>query len=257
MPPSTYLAIAAAALLMLLLGGGLARCNADGLDDEPPPGIRRAAETTVADDAPASSSAPASPPPTGVVADPGSLLVLVDRERFLPDGYRPLDLVEAPVAWAPADDAERRLLRAEAARHLADLFDAAAEDGRPLLAISGFRSYETQRGVRDRSVRANGPVDGHLYTAEPGHSEHQTGLAVDVVGADGTCVTEPCFAATPAGIWVEANAHRFGFIIRYPRDGERITGYAYEPWHLRYVGAELAADLHTRGITLDQYLGVA
>lgn len=91
------------------------------------------------------------------------------------------------------------------------------------------------------------------YSAVPGHSEHQTGLAIDVSGSDGKCAASDCFAGTPEADWIAQHAPEYGFIIRYPEGKEAITGYKYEPWHIRYVGVDIAKDIAAQNLTLEEY----
>lgn len=128
--------------------------------------------------------------------------------------------------------------------------DAASRDGIGLRVVSGFRSYASQQSIYNNRVRNEGRASADRYSARPGHSEHQSGLALDVNSVS------PAFAHTREGQWVRDNAHRFGFIVRYPDGKEHITGYAYEPWHLRYVGTDTATLLTTNGWTLEEYLAV-
>lgn len=262
-PPSTLLPARRRPLLaivvivvLLTVGAGLARC---GGGDGPQLGVRYDVSTTTS--APTTTTATTTtepaPPPPGPVPDPSAIDVLVDPERSLPIDHRPDDLVVPPIHWITADDGERRLLRGPAADALATFFVYAAADGHPLVGVSGFRSYGSQALLYARSQEGERPDDsGQDYVAPPGHSEHQTGLAIDIVGADGVCVLEPCFAATAAGHWVADNASRFGFVVRYPAGKEEITGYAHEPWHLRFVGVDLATALTDAGETLDEHHGV-
>ncbi|WP_324645285.1 M15 family metallopeptidase [Pseudarthrobacter sp. LT1] len=113
---------------------------------------------------------------------------------------------------------------------------------------SGYRSYLAQADTLDSHVADHA-------SARAGYSEHQTGWAVDVGDGSGTCSVTACFADQPPAVWAAANAHRFGFIVRYPAGAEAITGYAYEPWHLRYVGVEAATEIHDQGITLEEFAG--
>lgn len=133
-------------------------------------------------------------------------------------------------------------------------FDAmraeAASKGLNLYISSGFRSYWDQKAIYDRLVAQGGVAWADRDTARPGHSEHQTGLTFDL-----NSISES-FAYTPEGQWVRDNAHRFGFVIRYPQGKEAITGYIWEPWHLRYLGVPVATELYTSGLTLEEYLGV-
>jgi D-alanyl-D-alanine carboxypeptidase len=159
------------------------------------------------------------------------------------------------VPFVFAGDDPKRLLRAEAAAGLATLFAHAASDGVPLAAVSGYRSEATQRDLYGLAVARRGRADADRVSARPGHSEHQTGLAMDVTGADRRCPAEDCFAGTPAARWLAAHAHEHGFIIRYPEGKEVVTGYEYEPWHLRYVGRDVAAALAAEGLVLEELAG--
>ena len=123
-------------------------------------------------------------------------------------------------------------------------------NGYSLPLLSGFRSYETQKYLFNSYVQKDGVEVASTYSASPGQSEHQTGLAFDVGQISDN------FGNTPAGIWLKDNAHRYGFIIRYLKGKESITGYKYEPWHIRYVGEGAATEIYNAGITLEEYLGV-
>ncbi|GAB2597942.1 D-alanyl-D-alanine carboxypeptidase family protein [Pseudactinotalea suaedae] len=126
----------------------------------------------------------------------------------------------------------------------------AARQGLSIFIASGFRSYSHQSSLYRSYVARHGAAAADRFSARPGHSEHQTGLALDVNSTSGS------FGSTAEGRWVAQNAHRYGFIVRYPQHGEAITGYMYEPWHLRYVGPDLAGHLHRTGLTLEEYLNV-
>lgn len=182
--------------------------------------------------------------------------LLVDKRRGLPAGYRPRDLVLPRVTFLGGVPDERRRLRRPAARALERLFAAARRDGVPLAGVSAFRSYSSQRELFAGYASERGVENASHVSARAGHSEHQTGLAIDVSGADGRCAASRCFGTTRAARWLAAHAAEQGFVIRYPRGRERVTGYAYEPWHLRWVGAALAREIVGGGRTLDQLLGV-
>jgi D-alanyl-D-alanine carboxypeptidase len=214
----------------------------------PPTTTEPAAPSTTVDPRPAVA------PPLGTTPDPTALLVLVDRQRNLPTDWAPSGMVAPRLTWAATDAVERRLLRPEAAQALDQLAWAAASDGVPIIGVSAFRSQQSQQQVYDRYVRTDGQVAADRFSAHAGHSEHQTGLAVDVTGADGTCPTEPCFGATPQAAWLAAHAPEYGFIVRYPAGKELITTYESEPWHLRYVGVGPALAMQRAGLTLDEYL---
>ena len=116
------------------------------------------------------------------------------------------------------------------------------EKGYELIARSGYRSYDTQVMLYDRYVKEDGVEAADTYSARPGHSEHQTGLTIDITSDSVHGGLTETFGETDEGKWVAENAHRFGFIIRYPENRVDETGYQYEPWHLRYVGTEAASD---------------
>lgn len=117
---------------------------------------------------------------------------------------------------------------------------------------SGYRSYSTQSTLYNNYVRSDGKANADRYSARPGFSEHQTGLAFDLCNKAGQLVE-----STREVNWIAANAHRYGFIVRYPYGKEHITGYMPEPWHLRYLGVETATKVYNSGLTLEEYLGVS
>lgn len=179
------------------------------------------------------------------IDDPSSIWVVVDKLRPLqPADYEPADLVSVPVAhtWEP-------MLRKEAADAVVAMFAAASQEaGLSLASNSSYRSYGAQQNIY---------VGDDELTARPGFSEHQTGLAIDVGAESGVCSLDVCFADTPEGRWVRDNAHRFGFIMRYPADKQAVTGYQFEPWHFRYVGTDLAEEMRAQGITtLEEFFGL-
>lgn len=179
----------------------------------------------------------------------GGLLYLVNREHPLAEDYVPEDLV-VPLC---ADGAGHILLKREAAGALDELFAAAAAAGHRLVTVSGYRSYQKQKGIFARKVAAVGRQRAQLSVAPPGTSEHQLGLAIDVGRRSNPRLNER-FGQTPEGSWVAANAHRFGFIVRYRAEWTAVTGYSYEPWHLRYVGLEHAQRLKALDLPLESYV---
>lgn len=124
-------------------------------------------------------------------------------------------------------------------------------------AFSGYRSYEYQTSLYNRYVNRDGQEAADRYSARPGYSEHQTGLAFDIgeKGNEDLWLTSE-FGETPAGIWLMENAHQFGFILRYPEGKESITGFMYESWHYRYVGIEVASDVFNAQVTLEEHLEI-
>ena len=139
---------------------------------------------------------------------------------------------------------------------LCALFSAAKAEGFALKVASGYRSFADQRYIYNGYVAANGQEAADRFSARPGHSEHQSGLAFDVNHPDSKELLT-AFGDSPVGIWIAENAHRYGFIIRYPKEKESVTGYMYEPWHLRYVGEDLAADLYESGLSVEEHFGLS
>lgn len=127
---------------------------------------------------------------------------------------------------------------------------AAAAEGLNIYISSGFRSYDYQSGLYERYVEKSGKAEADRYSARPGHSEHQTGLAFDLNTIDIS------FADTAEYDWLKVHCAEYGFIIRYPENGESITGYMYEPWHIRYLGTDTARKVYDSGLTLEEYLGI-
>ncbi|GIN87329.1 hypothetical protein J6TS2_37150 [Heyndrickxia sporothermodurans] len=148
-------------------------------------------------------------------------------------------------------------MRKVAAVALEKMFSAAEKDGIYLAGASGYRSQETQVSLYNNYVNIDGKNLADRYSARPGHSEHQTGLAIDVSGASGECAIEDCFAGTAEAKWLANHAHEYGYIIRYPKGKENLTGYIYEPWHIRYVGEDVSKEIYYRDITLEEYFNVA
>ncbi|HDR6318676.1 TPA: M15 family metallopeptidase [Bacillus thuringiensis] len=186
---------------------------------------------------------------------PNAMDVVVNKNRKLPSEYKPNDLIVPNVKFAFDGIQEKSYMRKEAAIALEKLFSLAKQDGIQLHAISGFRSEKYQQNVYKRNVERQGQVQADTVSARPGHSEHQTGLAMDVSAKSVNYTLETTFSNTIEGKWLKDNAHRAGFIIRYLKDKERITGYSYEPWHIRYVG-DMAQDIYKRNITLEEYLNI-
>ncbi len=201
-----------------------------------------------------SSPAPATTPPAEPTFDraqlsldaPDSLWVVVDKARPL-----------APLEYAPADlvDIGGRQLRAEAAQAMRDMIAAAAAQGLTISLQSAYRSYDYQLDTFRNQVARFGEARAEIQVARPGYSEHQTGLAADVGG--GGCDIESCFATTAEGRWVADHGAEFGWVVRYPDGAQDVTGYKYEPWHVRYVGVALATELQRTGTrTLEEFFGL-
>jgi zinc D-Ala-D-Ala carboxypeptidase len=189
-----------------------------------------------------------------IVQNLDDMLIVANKERNLPEDYVPADLVTPNVPFPFKEDLPKKKLRKEAALSVEVLFKAAEEQGLELLAQSGYRSYDTQVSIFAYNADQYGEEKANQTSAQPGQSEHQTGLSLDVTSPQVNYELVEEFGETKEGKWLAENAHKYGFIIRYLKDKEEITGYQYEPWHLRYVGVEHAKEIHERGITLEEYL---
>lgn len=185
--------------------------------------------------------------------DPTDTLILVNKNNKAP--AVPVTLVKPDVQPTREAVSENIYMRSEAAAALEDLFEAAAQDGITLYATSGYRSYSTQKAIFERKLERMDEKQANASVAKPGYSEHQTGLAMDIEGetTKGTGLTE-AFGESLEGIWTAEHCAEYGFIIRYPKGKTNITGYIYEPWHLRYVGKEAAAEITELGVTFEEYI---
>jgi zinc D-Ala-D-Ala carboxypeptidase len=188
-----------------------------------------------------------------VVDEQDSITVLVNKQFMLPKDYEPKDLVYPDIPFIFKEKIEKRMMRQVAANALEKLIAGAKKDGIFLAGVSAYRSYETQQAVFNHFVKIDGEAKARAYSAVPGTSEHETGLAVDVSGSDGKCAALDCFAGSIEAKWLDQHASEYGFIIRYPKGKESITGYQFEPWHIRYVGAEVSKEMALKGITLEEY----
>lgn len=190
--------------------------------------------------------------------EPDSIWVVVNKQLPLnPVKYVPSDLV-APQFGSLNANPYGRKLRKEASKAAYKLAMAMKAAGKGSLIIqSAYRSYQEQTAVHDRQVSKYGLKAGEALAARPGYSEHQTGWAMDVSARGQGCQIRVCFGQTAAGLWLAGNAYKYGFIIRYPDQATPVTGYQYEPWHLRYVGTGLALVMHEDGVhTLEKFFGL-
>ncbi len=197
----------------------------------------------------AGASSGQADPATPVVA---SIKMLVNRTHPLPATYVP-ELVRVNARLANGVTPDEKLMQPEAAKALESMLQTAEQEKVILYCVSGYRSYATQKWLYEYRVKTEGQTMADLYTARPGQSEHQTGLAMDLAnGLHGEL--SDAFGETAEGKWLVKNAHNFGFIIRYPQGREKTTGYNYEPWHLRYVGVEVAKAIASQGLVLEEYV---
>ncbi|MGK0553962.1 M15 family metallopeptidase [Macrococcus capreoli] len=164
-------------------------------------------------------------------------IIIVNKQISLPSTYNPGENKEARAA-------------------LNQMIKDAAQDNMHLVIRSGYRSYADQQALYNSFVAKDGQAMAETYSAKPGQSEHQTGLAFDIGSRESVADISIQFGQTEEGNWLKAHAHEYGFIIRYGKGKIHITGYQYEPWHIRYVGKNHAARLYRSGQTLEEYLGV-
>jgi zinc D-Ala-D-Ala carboxypeptidase len=191
--------------------------------------------------------------PTGTAS---SIWVVVNKGRALPPDYVPADLVVPSTPLRLSSSASEMHLRQDAASALKMMFSAAESQGLKLMLASGYRSYSDQISVYSNYVAQSGAAQADTFSARAGHSEHQTGLAADIEPLSRACEVEQCFEDTPEGVWLAANSYKYGFVIRYQKDAQNLTGYEYEPWHVRYVGNDLALQLWQSGQTMEQYFSL-
>jgi len=213
-------------------------------DDDTPPAVRTTQKPKETEKPVTKETDPPAPketePPAPVYNEPEEEIeptyingiLIVNKTYALPESYAPGGLTSD--TWAAFNRMNE---------------DAAAE-GLNLVLGSGFRSYELQADLYNRYSARDGAAAADRYSARPGHSEHQTGLAFDLAPIDSS------FENTPECPWVAANCYKYGFIVRYPKGKESVTGYMYEPWHLRYIGVDLATDVYNSGLCLEEYLGI-
>ncbi|MDX5322577.1 MAG: M15 family metallopeptidase [Exiguobacterium sp.] len=181
-------------------------------------------------------------------------LILVNKQIALPSNYKPQDLVTPNIDFVDSATGDRRMLRQEAASGIEALMTAAKSAGIDLKGTSAFRSYDYQVQLFNAYVARDGKEQAMKYSAPPGHSEHQTGLAIDVSSASVGYQLTQGLEQTKEGKWLADNAHKYGFIVRYQRAFEDETGYMYEPWHLRYIGVEHATNVKQMNVPFEQYL---
>lgn len=182
------------------------------------------------------------------ISDSGSLTVLVNKYRQLESTYVPNDLE----VIASCYNSGELVLRREARIAFELMCHAAALEGIHLEAISTFRSFSYQNTVYYKNITPDTSLEEYQkirdkVSARPGHSEHQTGLAVDINDLEQT------FEDTEAGRWLAINSYRYGYLLRYPKGKEEITGYDYEPWHFRYLGRRLSIEVKVSQLTYDEF----
>ncbi len=170
-------------------------------------------------------------------------LVLVNKYNKLPSKYEASDLVTLTSKYSSSSQKMKKV----AAEAMMQMIDAAKSDGLSMKVISGYRTESLQNTLFTNSTKRNGLEHALIYSAKPGHSEHQTGFAADINSV------QESFKNTNEYTWLIDNSYKYGFIERYPSGKEFITGYGYEPWHYRYIGVEDATKVHEAEITFEEY----
>lgn len=175
-----------------------------------------------------------------------------DKEMALPDGYEP-EVIKLPLEYILRGWTEQYLIP-ETAKAAMELIDAAKKEGHEIVIRSSYRSFQEQEWTFAYWVKEVGLEQAKRESAKPGHSEHQLGQAIDLTSESVNWELKEEFGSTVEGIWVDKNLHKFGFALSYPPDEEAITGYIYEPWHLRYVGKACSTEWYESGKTLIEVL---
>ncbi|MCX4364814.1 MAG: M15 family metallopeptidase [Bacilli bacterium] len=178
--------------------------------------------------------------------------MMVNKYHELGSDFEPDDLVDIPWKYRLGLEKETVKIRKVAYDAYMEMWEAAnREEGIYLLALSGYRSYSDQARVYKQYEDFKGTKYADSIAARPGYSEHQTGLSLDIYSKE--CQTQSGFKDSKTYAWLIKNAHKYGFILRYPEGQQKLTGYNYESWHYRYVGVELATKVYEEGITYDEY----
>lgn len=198
---------------------------------------------------------PGAKPIRAIVEDyslTSSIWTIVNKTHPISIDYVPSPIKIPNVATRTDKNDNERSIRADITTPTEEMFAAALTEGYSLMIGSGYRPASLQKIYFDNLASSVGETVANQSIARPGQSEHQTGLAMDISTVSRQCYLDDCFANTSDGVWLTNNSYKFGFILRYPKTKEEITGYRYEPWHFRYVGIDLATALHESGLTLDE-----
>ncbi|MDJ1370738.1 M15 family metallopeptidase [Gulosibacter molinativorax] len=251
--PGTPLGAASAASLAHGPSLSASPSSTPGASASPTPAASVPATTATA----ATPTSSAAPEPALDITTASSLTVLVNKHIPLdPINYAPDDLVS--MESIDVRSMNDHSLRQDAADAVKGMFADAAEAGHYLDMTSGYREYDLQTQLYSGYVEEQGVEEADSTSARPGFSEHQTGLAADISAPDAypDCILDTCFGETEAGQWLAENSWEYGFIVRYPEGETAVTGYAYEPWHFRFIGVEAAAEYHESGAaTYEEFVG--
>ncbi len=214
--------------------------------------IKKAKPPLFQDKVLAAHDSPSANPEIKVTDKGNNLLVLVNKKISLPENYYPSDLVDLPESVETTSSG--MMLRKKAAEALVKMFVAAKKKGFNLVVSSAYRSYQTQIVTYNYWVAQTGEAQASLFSALPGHSQHQLGTAVDISSDTVNRQLLSSFGNTPEGKWLVKDGYNYGFVLSYPEGYEDITGYNYEPWHFRYIGVENAVKMYSSDLILEKYL---
>ena len=241
-------------LLLIVACGGSPSVKEELVARSPAPDETPVEATPGAEDA---AATPSPAPPTATpnadglyIVACGDIHVPLDKLHRLENDCEPESLQPVPetYAYGPQSVIE------SAIPDLLAMLQAAAAEGHRIAIVSSYRSYETQQGTFQYHVDTYGLEEASRVSARAGHSEHQLGATVDFSSATVGFELVQAFGKTPEGLWLAGRAHEFGFVRSYPEGLEEVTGYVYEPWHFRWVGREMAAELRATGLTLGEFL---
>ena len=172
--------------------------------------------------------------------------MLVNKYNYLKEEFESKEIVDVKNWYCYGENKANK----EAYDNFIDMFNAAKENNLKIVITSGYRSYQEQKETYDEYVNRYGARKADALAARPGYSEHETGLALDITTGG---ATKDTFDTTEEFKWLQENSYKYGFILRYPKDKEKITGFDYEPWHYRYLGKDLAEKVFKSGLTYDEY----
>jgi len=182
------------------------------------------------------------------------MLILVNKQNGLSPNYKPDDLTKIN-EYAPGRDESTRYMRKEAGESINLMLEDAKELGLDVVITTAFRNYNLQKIIFENNVLKSGSIEeANKTSAKPGESEHQTGLAADLSSSKINYELNTSFGGLDEGKWISQNAWKYGFILRYQEDKVEITGYNYEPWHIRYVGKEFAKYIYENKLTLEEFI---
>ena len=181
-----------------------------------------------------------------IITEPDKIEVLVNKNNQLPNNYIPKELIKLDTKYSM----HNQYLKKEAYNAFINMYNDALKENIYIYIASAYRSYNYQEYIYNKSLLEHPSTIVETYRAKPGHSEHQTGLAIDIIKKDYKLLTENDIEYS----WLINNSYKYGYILRYPTSKEKITGYIHEPWHFRYLGINIATTLYNNNITYEEYI---